>query len=589
MKAIGGTLGAVLAGIFLTGAVASAAISQAERASARKVVEGTFGEQIRQVRASLAKEDDLKTAERLLQASQDRKQRRAVQAELARAAMELADSAGTPEAAALAEQALGRWSGLVGISKTERAEWLVRIRTSPLARAEADRKQQLAAGAVDAVVELAAAYEDEGDYERAAAAIVRALGMARAARLAGAVADLEERNARIQHLRLFHRDLAEAKQRLAAAIAGKNPPRIRELQEKIGMLHLLHNGDPAAASAHLAKAGHEWAKAADDLRRRPSGKGLPPEQALAAVDMLLAAAVRAHPQAKRPLLKQLLTVCGNVGTKTAPDDDQARRLNALQQRAQAMLDKLSPEKPPSLQEALASLAGAVSLSPDGNAQVVYSFDQPGQLADWDARRGQWQADKGRLTQQASTGGRIYHRVRFRADRPMEIRFAATGRGIIAATLALNDKLDQPDGSVRFLLDQHRGSGWMMGGLGARRLAGPIPQGTRQYDAEVLHDGTGEFTWIVNGQTLGKISLRKSLVAGHFRLGLILDGQRRTAFSALTIKGTPWPRGRSRSRVRRPSSPRAISNAADRPAASTDSPKGLGQPLQQVRGDHRDLT
>ena len=527
----------LLAATCLGGGALTAAISEADRAAATKTVEKMFGKQIGQAKLTLDKADDVKTAELLLQASGEGRTPLAVRAGLARTAMELVLPVGSDESSALAVQALRQWSTLAGLSRIERGKWLVNIRQTELRKARREQTKRITPGVIQAIVELAESYEADGDLDSAAAHVFRALAMARKAQLADLVSELTVTNMRVQRIRSFRRDLGAAEKQLAAAVAGKNHPLINKTVEKIGLLHLLRNGDPISSAEHLARAKHEWATPAADLRRRASGRRLSAAESLAAAEMLRGAAHRAEQGAKAPLLELLLDLCVELEATVPDDSDQAVRAEMLRRLAQGMLAKLPNSSLHVLRRALANLAAAPVFNPDGTVQLTYAFSSARELNDWTVTRGKWSAAKGTLAV-AKGGGSVYHNLRFRADRPLHVSFAAAGPGSITSVLAFNDDLQNYLHNAHFCVGHRSGTLWYTGGLGGRRLIDRLASTTQPYRVQILHDGVGRFTYIINGRAVGKLQTNRPLIGGSFRLGFVLSPSRVASISKLTIRGAP---------------------------------------------------
>ncbi len=521
----------------LVAAAAPGAISEADKAAASQTVEKLFGAQIRQARMSLDKDDDFKTAQLLLQSSGEGGNALAVRAELARQAMELAISAGTEETWALAVEALRQWSSLAGLSRREHGQWLVNIRQAQLQRGRRDQQKPLTEQLVRAIVDLAEACEAGGDLDAAAAQILRATGLARQAQLTDLLEELNLTNLRIQHVRSFRRELEAAEQQLAAAKLAANDSLVQETLEKIALLHLLRNGDPISAAEHLANVKHPWAAQAEALRRRASGAKLTREEALAAAEMLHDAAGRATLTAKAPLLELLLDLCVELEADPDATAEQASRVQVLRKLAQNLLAQLPNSSLELTRRALAKLAGKVVFNSDGTVQVSYGFTSQRELNDWSVLSGQWVASKGALAVQRG-GGAIYHNLRFRADRPLHLSFAAAGPGSITTVLALNDDLSNDRGNVHFCVGHQSGTMWYMGGLGGNRLIDRLPSNAQPYRVQILGDGTGSFALFVNGTALGKLQVRQSLVNASFRVGFVLSSSRVASYTNLVLRGTP---------------------------------------------------
>jgi len=537
MRKTPGSFAAVCAAVCFCAATAPAAISEADKAAARKTVEQKFGAEIRQVKGTADKDDDLKTAGILLKASADGSNPLAVRAELARTAMELSLAVGSSDSADLAQQALDGWSTLAGLNRLERAQWAVDIRQTQLSRAGRDRRKVLAPGLVEAMVELAEEYEAAGDLNSAAAQIVSALGAARTANLTETVEELTLTNMRIQRVRVVKRELAAAERELAAAVAGKNPPLVKKTHEKIGLLHLLRDGNPISAADHLAKAEHEWAAPTESLRQRAAGKKLSVENSFAAAEMLHKAALRAERGVKAPLLELLLDVCAELEAEVEADSTMAALVKAYGKHARSMLAALPNNPAELLRRALKKLAGTVAFNPDGSVKLSYAFTSSRDLKDWTIVRGSWTVAKAFLAV-AKGGGDIYSNVRFRADRPLHVSYVAAGPGSIMAVLALNDNLQSPQANAHFCVGHQGGTVWYVGGLGGQRSLGKLPSRTQPYRVQILHDGSGKFSLIVNGTAVGNLQAAASLVNGGFRLGFFISQSREAAFGKLTIRGTP---------------------------------------------------
>ena len=562
-------------GILLTASLvnatpATAAISEADRATARKTVEKTFGAQIRQVRMTAEKADDLKTCQLLLQASQDASSPLAVRAELARTAMQIALPIGSASAADLAVQALQAWSTLAGMGQVERGKHLVTIREAELRKAPRGQTRQVAPRLVQAILDLAESYESANDLDNAAAHTFRALGMARTEQLPDLVEELTQANMRIQRVRTFRRDLAAAQKELAAAEAGHNAPLIRKTMEKIGLLHLLRNADAVSASEHLARAKHDWATAAGHLRRRASGARLSVEQSFAAAEMLRDAAYRADLGAKAGLLELLLDLCVELEVRVQGGSDQAARVEVLRKLARTMLSRLPNTSLLALRRVLSKLAGAVVLNPDGTVKLSYSFASGKELNDWTATRGKWTAGKGHLTV-GKGGGSIYHNLRFRADRPLSLSFAAAGPGSIIASLALNDDLGDYRRNAHFCAGHQGGTLWYFGGLGGTGRRERLPSRSQPYRIQIHHDGAGGFAYTINGKAVGKLQAAKPLTSGSFRVGFTVSRNRVAAFGALSIHGTPMPKD-----------PVAKPDARPPQAPPSRRPPRTGRPPRRVR-------
>lgn len=518
------------------GPAALGAIAEADRAAAAETVEKMFGSQIRQVKATADKADDLETAGVLLQASGEVKTALAIRAELARTAMELAAPIGTDKASAFAAEALTRWSALAGMSRIERGKCLVSIRQGELDKATGERKSQAARQLVEAAAELGESYEAANDLDSAAAQIFRALSVARGARLTDVVEELTAANMRLQRIRSFRRAVEAAEKELAAAEAGGNAPLVQTTVAKIGLLHLLRNGDPASAAEHLAKVKHPWAAAAADIRRRASGARLSVEGALAAAEMLHSAAGRAEIGAKVPLLELLLDLCAEMAA-TMPADDQAARVAMLRKQAEDMLARLPNPGLLRLRRALAKLAGKVVWNPDGTIQLTYRFSSKQELSDFSPTTGNWTAGGGALAA-GKGGGSVYHNVRFRADRPLHVSFAGAGGGGAIAVLALNDDLRNYRNNAHFCAGFQGGRLWYLGGLRASYARGPMPSGPEAHLVHILHDGAGRFTYIIHGQAVGKLQTQQRLLGGGFRVGFEIPANRPATVANLSIVGVP---------------------------------------------------
>jgi len=514
-----------------------AAEAPASPEAARATVEKTFGAQIRQVQATAATDDDLQTAGVLLQASQDASTAPAVRAELARRAMELAMAVPATRGASLAELALSRWAELGQLTQVQRKTWLVRIRQAELRRARRGQRIEPAARLVEALRELASAQEAAGCIDLAARAVLQAAGIARQERLTDLEADLAPVARRLQRELAFRREMDRAKRRLEAAVAGENPPAIRDAYEKIGLLYLLRKGDPAAAVEALTKAGHEWAGPAEYIRKRAAGKRLTTQESLASVEMLRKAADRAELSAKARLLELLVDICDEVAEDLQSGSAEAARVEMLRQQARAILMTLPDSRAQSLRRALRGLAGKVRIDVDGTVRLAYPFQSPKELSDWSLAGGKWDVADGTLKPGKGHGGIICNNVRFRADRPLHVSFSGTGRGSVNLVLALNDDLSSIWRGAYFILGLKGTRGYVLGGLGAPRLIGNEIIGTRPFHVLVEHDGRGRMTCTVNGKLIGELHTRVRLVGNQLRVGF---STRRGSgvYRDLVIRGTP---------------------------------------------------
>lgn len=526
-------LGAVA--MLLAASLAWADFTPIEKLAGAKAVDGQFGQQIRQAKASPDKDDDVQVANLLLAASQDAKNAPPIQAALAQAAMDLAGGAGTAEAATVAENALNRYADLVKMPPLERASQLVNLRNADMAKAKLDQKKEATLRMAKAVADLAGAYQNAGDMDNAAVQMARALSLAKAAGANDLAEELSQQTAQLQRERTFKKEMDQAQAELAAAVGGNNAPLIKSTHEKIGLLHLLKNGDPIAAAEPLAKAGHEWSAGAALLKKRAAGAALPAAEGLTAAEMLRKAAQRAELGAKPMLLEMQVDVYTEVESQLPPGSEQRLKVDVMCKQARELLARYPNPLSQALRKSLAGLNCLTVVNPDGSVQLTYAFASAKELADWTQHRGSWAVAGGQLALSGGAGGYAYHIVRFRADKPMLVSFAGATQDSMLGMLALNESLDDRNVNAHVGIDSRRGKAWVIGGLGAQDQSCVPDSGPSPYRVQLSYDGAGSFTCTMNGKPMGKF---KGNVAngGTFRVGFYFRPQ--GGVSNLAISGTP---------------------------------------------------
>lgn len=508
-------------------------ISDQDRQRAKEQVEKLYGQQIVRAKTSGDKSDDTQVARTLLDASRKPDQSPAVRAELARTAMEIFACIGGDDTGILAEEALNQYASVGQLSPAERTNATVSLRQIEMKSARPDQRKTATARLADAYVRLSLAQESAGQIDDAAASIIRATELARSAGLNEAVEEYTVENQRIQRIRMFQHDLAEAKQELAAAEAGNNPPLVKAAYEKIGLLHLLRNGDPVSAAEPLSKAEHEWAPQARLVARQAGGGKLSPLEALSAAEMLRDAALKASLDVRAALLEQVLSLC-TVAQAGPLTEEQTRQVQQLRNHAQALLEKLPRSNP--LRRALLALSGHVQFNADGTVLITYSFGGSTQLGDW-TTSGQW-AVAGGSAAQKDRGGYLYNNVRFRADRPMQVSLTLSGTGAAAVVLALNDDLNNYSNNVHLTLMTTDNQGWRVSSGGGVDSQGRNEQLRQPVSVTIATDGGSNITWSVNGQVVAKTPVKTLAAGGSLRLGI--DARRGGQFSVknVSLKGTP---------------------------------------------------
>jgi len=540
MRIASGTPRCVWAAVCVVGLTAGSAWSQTDQA-ARKKVQDTFGRQIQQARATADKGDDLQTAELLYEAAANPRTPGAIRVELARAAMELTIPIGTGPAAALSEKYLDRWAQLGKKGLHERYEWLLKIRTAQRAKAKPTERRAATTELVRATGALAIAYRKAKKLDQAAAYIIKAMGEARRANLTDLLDALTLANTEIQCQRTFLRDKAAAESELAAAVAGNNPPLIKASYEKIGLLHLLRNADPASAAAPLANARNAWAAPARAVGYWMKTRRIQRRHVLSGAEMLMKAAEKAHIGAKAKLLETLVDLCDHAQQYLKPDDKTAARLTLLRRHARIMLERLPNSAISRLRKALKALAGTVVFAADGSVTINYFFTSARLTADWQ-KTGKWTVSKGVFGCRAGkqTAG-AYHIVRFRADRPLSVSFSGrTSGGMFGVTLFRKDDTANVRRCMLLTLGMRNARQYLVNGMAGRQagwLARPLAQ---PFTVVSAHDGKGKFSWTVAGQALTPRGVRKNWKPENFRVGFVLYAGATGGVSGVSIKGTPYP-------------------------------------------------
>jgi len=540
MRIASGTLRSVWAAACVVGLTAGAAWGQSEQA-ARKKVQDMFGRQIQQARATSDKGDDLQTAELLYEAAANPRTPGAVRVELARAAMELSIPIGTAPAATLSEKYLDRWTQLGKKGLDERYEWLVKIRTAQVAKAKSPDRRAATTELVRATGALAIAYQKAKKLDQAAAYVIKAMGEARRANLTDLLEELTLANTEIQCQRSFLRDKATAEAELAAAVAGNNAPLIKASYEKIGLLHLLRNADPASAAASLANAKHAWAAPAGAVGYWMQTRRIQRSHVLGGAEMLMKAAEKAHIGAKAKLLETLVGLCDYAQQYLKPDDKSSARLTMLRSQARVMLERLPNSTISRLRKALKALAGTVVFAADGSVTINYFFSSARLSADWQ-QTGKWTVAKGLFGCSAGKEtASAHHIVRFRADRPLSVSFSGrTSGGMFGVTLFRKDDTVNVRRCMLLTLGMRNTRQYLVNGMAGRQngwLARPLAQ---PFTVVSSHDGKGNFSWTVAGQALPPRGVRKDWKPENFRVGFVLYAGAKGGVSGVSIKGTPYP-------------------------------------------------
>jgi hypothetical protein len=520
---------AVLAGL-------SICLADSKQDEAAKQVQQTVGKEVAQVKAANDKPRAVKLAQAILASSSDAAPGQAVQAELARAALELALWAGTPEAFALADNAAAALADYGKLPLIERHNLLIRVRTAQLAAAKADQRSQASAALADALAGLAQACEETDDTDAASANYARAAAIAHAANLTDLADQYTQENLRLQRQRLFKNDLAAAQDELRAAIAGNNQPLAQQDNEKIGLLYLTRMADIAQAAPFLAKSGGDWAAAASLLAKLSAGEKLDTDQAILAAEALKRAADRSETGAKSTLMEQVLQICNSAAAQASAA--QAAKLEALRQAAKAVLDKTPSDKVAALRKALGNPAGQIKVNPDGSVTLSYTFATQRQLKDWTMTQGQWSIDNPGLTWQGDRCD-IFNNIRFRADKPLTllVEGTTTQPGGIGAMLAA-DKTDRFN-AAHLLLNPRQKDGWQIGALGGKPIVNVNPLPAGPYKLKITFDGSGAFAFILNGQPLGTADLPKGAsLADGLRMGLAGTQKNLGSFRFASIQGQP---------------------------------------------------
>lgn len=534
------TLAAAVAWVLTWGASSYAAPSDADVQAARKMVQQTFGPQIQAAKTSADKDDDIKTASLLLEAGaagkpSDPKYTPVMLSEMARAAADLAVSAGTDEGNALAEKAIAQCSTLLGHSKIETANELANLRSTIYAAARGPQKKDAGGNLARTLAAMAVLYEQAGDLDNAGAYLTKAVNAARVAGANDVADELSIDSQRVQRIRGFRKDLAAAQDELRAAVAGNNAPAVKEATAKIGLLHLLRNGDPIAAADFLDKVGNEFAPAAKLVAARAKGTKPRPDDAYAAAGSLRDASAKADLTVRATLLELALDLCNDITAASGASTELLAKTETLRTAVQALLDKLPNSTAALARKWLENLAGTVKFNADGSISLTYSLAVATQMKDWGSHQGNWAMGAAGLACKDANAW-IYDIVKFRADKSIIISYSGAGH-LFMGTLALNEGLGNIRENPNFCLATDGAGGFIYGASNTRErdAAFKVPQPA---NVQINYDGAGTFTWSVMGQSVGKpFKITPPAANSTFRVGFAIRGGGDGQFKNLTIQGT----------------------------------------------------
>lgn len=517
----------------LAATAARADFPAADKQAAAAALEQSFGQPLRQVRATPDKADDIQTAGLLLQASNDAQYAPALQALLAQTAVDLLLPIGNDKSTPLLELALRRYINLGDLSAIERTTWLAGVRTRQLDAAKADARKPIAAALARTVEDLALTQEQAGDLDAALAQMGRAAGVAKTGQLADLAEEMAFHQERLSHTWSFRRELAAAQQELRAAQAGKNEPLERQLREKIGQLYLLRLGDCTQAWPYRQGGQSEWTAGLSCLSRRAAGQSLSVTESQDTAEMLLKVAARTDSSARAALIDTALELCDESQSAASQPAAQPLRLEALRKQAQDLQARNPNPLGLKIRAALAGLSERYVVLADGRTQFRCSFTAAGDLADWNMQVGQWQAQGGSLSVQSAKGVGV-HRPRLRADRPIDITFDVATTGSVELILAMDEYLQQAVAGPRLMIQPSAKKITFTGTGDNPQPVRVIAQGP--YHVEIHYDGQGKFKFTIDGQDSGSAQIPTPLPDENYRLAVQTAGAG-SAISGLTVTAT----------------------------------------------------
>ncbi len=229
--------------------------------------------------------------------------------------------------------------------------------------------------------------------------------------------------------------LATARRELELAEAVGTPEAVRQARQKVGELLLGIDGDLLLAQPYLTGTSHALARAADALKKVQDSQQVSGPELLDAVVSVRDFVREDDSHTRETILSGGLTLCDAYDRLTQTDEE--KMLGTLYRRAlkRGAGHSQRDELVATLKKNYIHFNGDLLLLDGGRVRVTYDFSDADQLKDWKQDRLEWSVDRDQLRQTGggSEGaqGTATNVVRFRADRPLTIRFDARAMDQIA--------------------------------------------------------------------------------------------------------------------------------------------------------------
>ncbi len=517
------------------------------------VLEAVYGERIRRAARTPSEADDLDLARDLLIAANDTSYDEPLRLRLARAAFDVAAEMTSRAGQVLLERSVETADQIKPLSEARRAYCRSVVASGRLRRVKADpdalpdeitRSAEAAARAHLAFVQ--AVWGESDLMPEARASMTAATRLLQRHELVHLADDVNHGQRLLRRAGARDRLLERVLERIEAARNSPDPNALLAPRAKLVDIYLTFDGDIASARQVVEGTGHSEQQTILDAHTFLTGSELLDSNTLLrTASRLVLLGKRAGPPASRRL--------GGLAERMARLVAKGARGQAHRLRAKALLSeamKLAETDPASvllrrIRRETGGVYGQFVLLPDGQVRLGYDFSSSVQLRDWSGPVNQWGVRKRSLVclPSGQSTCQTQHKLRFRADEPLRIKFRCVGRYRLGVTVQAVNTQDAR--ACHWNLYASSSSAYAYAHGQSDRCDGLKLQPGQPQAWEVTIDPKGQSTWKVDGKTvaklraprvgpdeLGKLGLSVTL------LGYGMRSEATEAYDDVAITGTP---------------------------------------------------
>ena len=523
----------------------------------QKLIRDIYGKRIAEALSSAAEKDNVSLGRELLSAAGDDANTKLVRYWLALEAVELVTGVGTEESARIGRESVALADEVGKLPPVRKAELLSEIAESRVRHARKDgagieQVRSLTKRWLRADLALVEAMIEAHELKSVDPILLRVRNSARSFRLTEVAEEVEQVAEKLKTARVRDMRLRAARENLERAVADKDEEAIKAAHEKIGLIYLLNDGNVSKANEHLSQSDHDYAPAVTAaVAFRKNKKNLPsPDLCNVVVELLAEAAEEAPVEEARKSIAQTATEICRAFLATDPKGLTGTKARLLLTR----VEKLAGDSPADrflrrLRKNYDGLEGSLEVVRDGVVRATYDFSSKKQLKDWSSPgNGKWWVmDTTDILAASPPEDRrsiLWNRLRFRADKPVSLKFAASGAENLNAYVlfARQNQLEHGRHLVRYEFgkDRNRSSEVRDGGREMWESDKLRVVKNRPYRIRVSWDGKGHLTWTINGSVIHKheTQLRHEPGLKYVSVLVGLGSRRRPAgFDDVVIEGT----------------------------------------------------